>query len=46
MPKFQRMTYPPVQPDARLVHTIVPTGRITRRPTEAPRDEAATEDQA
>lgn len=44
MPKFQRMTFPTAQPDARVVHTIAPTGRITRRPTETPRDEALNED--
>ncbi|MEU8242963.1 hypothetical protein AB0C07_32300 [Actinoplanes missouriensis] len=46
MPKFQRTTFPTAQPDARVVHTIAPTGRITRRPTEAPRDVTPNEDTA
>lgn len=35
MPKFERLTFPPAQPDARLARIIPLSGRITRR---APRD--------
>ncbi|WP_433832487.1 hypothetical protein ACQP2E_16265 [Actinoplanes sp. CA-015351] len=31
MPKFERLTFPPAQPDARLARIIAPSGRITRR---------------
>ncbi|WP_229070059.1 hypothetical protein [Actinoplanes sp. DH11] len=31
MPKFERLTFPPVPPGARLVRIVPPVGRISHR---------------
>ncbi|MEU4689138.1 hypothetical protein [Actinoplanes sp. NPDC023714] len=41
MAKFEHLTFPDAEPDARLAHVIVPAGRISRREAAVPEDRPA-----